>query len=162
MAMDHQAEEEYKNALLSTQRLIEEQPEYLEFLASPSIPKAERIQAIEEAFSKNFPEPVVSFLQILSENGLIRHFPEIVAAYMKKYKAANRIRTVQIISAAALDQSEKDTLVQKLEKKTGCTVQPEFFQDESILGGLVIKIGDQVLDGSLKNRLAQMKEVMLK
>ena len=162
MGMEQQAEEENKNALLSTQRLIEEQPEYLEFLASPSIPKAERIQAIEEAFSKNFPEPVVSFLQILSENGLIRHFPEIVAAYMKKYKAANRIRTVQIISAAALDQSEKDTLVQKLEKKTGCTVQPEFFQDESILGGLVIKIGDQVLDGSLKNRLAQMKEVMLK
>lgn len=162
LAQGNHAEKEYSDALLSLQALMEQSPGYLDFLASSCIPKQERIGAVEEAFAADYPVHIVSFMQLLTENGQIHLFPEIVRKYTDIYHAANRIVAARIISATELSQDEKDALCRKLEALSGCTVLPVFTLDETILGGVVVQIGDKTLDGSLKNRLAQIKEVMRK
>ena len=162
LAKENHAEKEYSDALLSLQALMEQNPGYLDFLASSCIPKQERIGAVEEAFAADYPVHIVSFMQLLTENGQIHLFPEIVQKYTDIYHAANRMVTARIISAAELRQDEKNALCRKLEVISGCTVLPVFTLDETILGGVVVQIGDKMLDGSLKNRLSQIKEVMRK
>lgn len=162
LAKENNAEKEYSDALLSLQELMKHNPGYLDFLASSCIPKQERINAIEYAFTADYPVHIVSFMQLLTENRQIHLFPEIVQKYTDIYHAANRIVTAHIISATELSQDEKNVLCSKLEKLTGYTILPVFTLDETILGGLVIQIGDKTLDGSLKKHLSQIREVMLK
>ena len=63
-------------------------------------------------------------------------------------------------SAVALTEGEKTTLIEKLSRKFGRTIHLECAVDPSLLGGLVVNVDGKVIDGSLKHRLQEIKEVM--
>ena len=160
LAMENQAEQEYAEALEVILAAFEETPEYIEFLASPGIPKTERIDAIEQAFGANLPEYVVSFVKLLCEKGHIRSFKACVHEYNKLLDVSKNVSVAKIVSAVELTDSEKERLKQKLEKMSGHFVELECTVDASLMGGLVIEMDGKVIDGSLQRRLQEVKEVM--
>ena len=161
LAREHDAEAEYRNALHALREMMDENPEYIAFLSSPCIPRKERVKALEEALASSCPEQVLTFLQLLTEHGLARDFSAAVSEYDRLYNAANSIVCAEIASAVELTPAEKDAVRQKLEAMSGCSVQLRFIREEALLGGMAIRIGDWVLDGSLKGRLCRMKGAML-
>lgn len=150
---------EILNALQNVRAVILQEPAYLDFLASPDIPKQARLDAIAQAFSE-FPEYVVSFLQLLTEHGQIRDLINCIDSYIQLYNESNRIAQAEVISAVALTEAQTNALRIKLEKISGCRVQLVCRCDETLLGGLVVRIDGKVLDGSLRRKLSDMKEVM--
>ena len=160
LAKECAAEEEYKNALDTISSVFRENPQYIDFLASPSIPKNERIEAIEQAFAGQVPEHIVSFLKLLCEKGYIRSFQGCVTEYNALYDASQKIAVAKVISAVPLTDKEKDSLKQKLEKISGCSVHMECSADESLMGGLVVEIDGKVIDGTLRRRLHEVKDVI--
>lgn len=153
-------EDAYSDALDTVSALFSENPAYVEFLASPGIPKAERTDALDKAFSGHIPEEVVSFLQILCERGHIRHFSACAEEYRAMYQAAKAMVPARVISAVPLTEGEKVRLTEKLENLSGKTVLAEWAVDPSLLGGVVVEMDGKVLDGSLRHRLHDMKDVM--
>lgn len=134
-----------------------EQPEYLLLLGAPSLPKAERQNAIEAAFG-SLEEYAVSFLMRLIDGGRLDAFADCVNDYRELLRAATRQAVAKVTAAAPLTEEEADRLTEKLERMTGRKITLQVQVDRSLLAGLVVEVDGRVLDGSLKNRLKEMKE----
>lgn len=140
--------------------LMRENPEALDFLAAPNIPKRERVGVLGSVLAGQVPEYVLSLVQLLCEQGNIRAIEGCWLEYDALWNAAQGLTTAQVVSAVALTEDEKRRLEQKLSAKTGKKVRLECLVDEALLGGLVVTLDGKVMDGSLKHRLNEVREVM--
>ena len=160
LARETESEDAVGEGLKLVAGLMRENPEVLDFLAAPNIPKKERTGVLETALSGQIPEYVLSFAQILCEQGSIRSLEKCAVEYEELWNAARGLSTARVVSAVALTDEEKRQLQQKLSAKTGRQVRLECSVDESLLGGLVVTLDGKVMDGSLKHRLNEVREVM--
>lgn len=160
LSQESKISEEIYSSLKTVSSIFKELPEYLDFLSSPNIPMRERIGAIDEAFSNGVHEYAVSFLKLLCEKGRIREFHECLASYSELYQASHGISTAKVISALPLNKKEKEDLKNKLESFCGHAVIMDCTANKAILGGLIVHIDGKVLDGSVRRRLHDIKEVM--
>lgn len=160
LACEKEKQEEYGTALKMLKDAFLENPDYLVFLGSRSIPLSERLDAIEKAFHEHLPEDVVSFLKLLCEKGRVNYFSDAVEEYKNLLDASKRVSNAKVTSAVSLTDEEKEKLGQKLKTISNTTVQMEYVIDPSLLGGIIVEMDGKVLDGSLKNRLRDIKEVM--
>ena len=132
----------------------------LDLLASPSIPKDERCAVLEKAFGDVQPAHVMSFVGILGQHGHIRELNDCLTAYTQLHDEHSRLSTAYVTSAVELTKGEKAELTEKLSRKFNRTIHLECAVDPSLLGGLVVRVDSKVIDGSLKHRLQEIKEVM--
>lgn len=162
LAAEERNVEEYFSSLFTVRELVEENPEYLDFLSSPAVPLKERLSAIDEAYENIFPEYVVSFLKLLCENGRIKTVTAAIDEFEKLMMAfANRTIAV-VTSAAPLDDEQKQKLCAKFEKVTGKSIQAVYAVDESLIGGLKVEVEGKTYDGSIKHRLSDVKDVIIR
>ncbi len=153
-------EEELSLGLDTVTAAFDENPEYSDFLACPSVPYTERAKAIEAAFGEVAPEEVVSLVCLLCERGRIRELFDCVKEYKRLLDFHRNTKTAVVRSSVALNEEEKARLQKKLEKKYSSTVTLECILDPSLLGGLVIEIDGKIIDGSVRTRLEQVKGVI--
>ncbi|MBQ8684123.1 MAG: ATP synthase F1 subunit delta [Clostridia bacterium] len=140
--------------------LLADNPDYRELLANPAIPAAERYALLEQALAGAVPESVLSFLGLLCAHGRIRMLDDCLEDYRALYRASISLSTAYVTSAVALTDGQRDRLQNKLEALTGHTVVLECAVDETLLGGMTVHIDGKVLDGSLRHRLQEVKEVI--
>lgn len=160
LARETNSEDEISESLSVISALMQKTPEYIDFLSSPNIPMSERIDAVDTAFSGGVNEYVVSFVKLICQKGHIRDLHECIAAYRELYQAAGGVSTARVVSAAPLDKREKSELKKKLEKFCGHSVILDCSVNKAIIGGLIVHVDGKVLDGSLRRRLHDIKEVM--
>ena len=160
LACENNAKDEYCEALNLVATVVKENPEYLELLAIPGITMAERLGALDEAFAASVPEHVLSFLKLLCEKGHIRSFCDCVEQYKKLLEASKRVLRARVVSAVELTEEEEKRLQAKLEKISGNTVILDKEVDAALLGGMIVEMDGKVMDGSLRSRLHEVKEVM--
>ena len=86
---------------------------------------------------------------------------EAVENFIDLARAAQNIEVAKIRVIKPLTAEEETALVKKLETMTGKKIEPMYYTDPSILGGVVIQIGDQVIDGSLKRQIRNMEHALL-
>lgn len=140
--------------------VLNSDPQILDFLAAPNIPKAERVGVIESALKAHVPEYVMSFAQLLCEHGHIREIAGCASDYEELLNAARGLSTARVVSAVELTEDEKRQLRERLSAKTGREIRLECSVDETLLGGLVVTLDGKVIDGSLKHRLNEVREVI--
>lgn len=162
LASECDQKKEYYAALLTAKNAICGEAEYLELLASPGIPKEERLSVLEAAFSAVLPEHVLSFLQLLCEKGHIRSLADCTEEYKRLLDASERVPVAHVVSAVALTDAEKEAIGVKLEKMSGHKVTLTCSIDEKLLGGVRIEMDGKVLDHSLRTRLQEVKDVISK
>lgn len=160
LALENGEQKKYAESLEIVKRAFDEDPLYSEMLSSPSIPLAERLGAIEKAFGELVPEYVLSYLKLLCEKGRIPSFAESVIAYKELLAVSERVVDVKVSSAVELTEEEKQKLITKLEETHKVKVCAEYHIDETLLGGLKIEFDGVVMDGSLRHRLYDIKEVI--
>ena len=160
LACEENAKHEYASALRTVKELLDESPEYNELISSPAIPLSDRLAIIEQAFSKTVPEHVLSYLQLICEKGRFSCFNESVEQYNALLDASEQISAAKITSAIELTNEEKEKLVSKLESRYHCRISAEYYIDDAMLGGLIVELDGKILDGSLRQRLREVKEVM--
>lgn len=160
LACEEQKQRDYAVALETIKTAFLEQPQYLELLSSPSISLKERLEVIDKAFADSVPEHVLSFLKLLCEKGRITCFMESVEEYNALLDASERVSNAKITSAVALTEDEKQKLIKKLEQLNKGSVHAQYFVDADLLGGLIVEMDGKIMDGSLRHRLYDVKEVM--
>lgn len=160
LALETDNTEQFKSALDTASAVFKADPEYIEFLACYGIPVAERTAALAEAFGDTLPEYVLSFLQLLCEHGAIKELDECVKMYSSLYAEHNRQTTATVKSVTELTEAQKVSLIKKLEKMCQKSVTLDCRIDSSLLGGLVIELDGKIIDGSLKQKLLKVKEVI--
>ena len=132
----------------------------LDLLASPAIPKDERLAVLEQAFEGKLPGHVLNLMCVMCGNGCIRELDDCLAAYTELHDAAMKLSTAQVTSAVALTAEQKAALTAQLTKKLGRNIRLECDVDPSIMGGMIVRVDGKVIDGSIRHKLQQIKEVM--
>lgn len=160
LSCEEGANEKYLDALHLANDVFSKNGEYTDLLLSPSIPLDERRALIEEAFSGYLPECVLSFVKLLCERGHIGHFGECVAEFERMYKELGRECEVKVVSAVELTDDEKNGLTRKLEKLIGKRIDAEYVLDSALIGGMIVYANGKVIDGSIKGRLNDVKDVI--
>ena len=160
LAKENGSEAAFADGLQAVNEQFEQNPSYIGVLASPVIPKAERKAALEAAFADCVPQEVLAFLQLLCQNGHIRTFADCYEAYMDAFRELQKVSVAHVTSATPLTQQEQDALVRVLTEQSGHTVRTEYAVDPALLGGIAVDMDGFVMDGSLKNRLRELKEVI--
>ena len=151
---------EYGRALCVVRDAYLEDSAYVELLASPGIPQRERLGVIDTTFGEIVPEHVLSYMKLMCEKGRMSCFMESVEEYLSLLDASERVIHAKVTTAVLLTDAEKNKLVQNLAATYRGSVQAEYRIDESILGGVIVEADGKIMDGSLRHRLDEVKDVM--
>jgi F-type H+-transporting ATPase subunit delta len=141
--------------------LASESPDFARFLRSPVINAEEKLVAIHAVLERAKPHTTVGdFIKVVAKNGRLFALPAIVAAF-KNMAAGHRGEiSADVTSAAPLSEAQVKSLAETLKSRIGKTVALNQYVDPSLIGGLVVKVGSQMIDSSLKTKLQAMKIAM--
>lgn len=127
---------------------------------APTITEDEKIEVIKLLVSK-FPGGFETFCRLLIQQGSVSIVPDISNQYQILVDSIKGISRVAVTSAVKLNNNEKNKLSKQLSDQLGKKIELSESVDESLIGGVVIRIGDKVLDGSIKGRLDSMRTSLL-
>ena len=136
---------------------LNENQEMQLFLFSPSFSSAEKIEALERAVTDAEPE-FLNFLELLLEKGRIPVIFRIQRQYNAMWDKENKRLGVTVTSAVELDPDVTKRISDEIEEQTGNTVELTSRVDPDILGGLVVQVGNMILDTSIQNRLEKLRK----
>ena len=135
-------------------------PDYRALLASPAIPKEERLAALDAAFRGKIPDILLAILRMMISrghvstlNGMARDYEELARGYRGESMAI-------VTSAVPLKESEAVALRARLEKIVAKQITLRCVTDPGLIGGIRVEVDGRVIDGSIRNKLDEIKEVM--
>lgn len=135
-------------------------PDFRARLEDPSVPPARRVEEVQTRLRDLSPE-ARNLLALLAARRRLHLLPLILHEYRRMVDAHRGIVQVEVYSALPLERGLQERIARALEGWTGRRVRPVFGVDPAILGGLVLRIGDTVIDASLRGRLAQMRRALV-
>jgi ATP synthase F1 delta subunit len=136
---------------------LEQNREMQLFLFSPYFSSAEKREGLEKAIS-GASEEFVNFLDLLIEKHRTPVLFRVRRAFEELWKRENRRIDVTVTSAVELDPDVVEQVGAEIEKQTGHKVDLKSTVDDSILGGIVLQVGNMVLDASIRNRLEKLRK----
>ncbi len=133
-------------------------PDLLDTFHNPAIPMEAKAKILSELLAR-YPvsRTTENFLKVLVDHHRLRYFHEIFDLYTKTLDARRGIVTAQVASAAPLSETEQRELRESLAQATGRSVILDVQTDKELLGGLVVRIGSTVYDGSVLRQLEEMR-----
>ncbi|WP_338033482.1 F0F1 ATP synthase subunit delta [Devosia salina] len=150
-----------ETGLSDISRLIGESDDFSRYLRSPVISGDVKASTLEAILKKAKVNPLVgNFLRLVARNGRLFALDTIIAVFRELAAAARGEATADVTSAAPLSDAQAKALAETLKAKLGKTVTLNQFVDPSLIGGLQVKVGSQMIDSSLKTKLAAMKIAM--
>jgi F-type H+-transporting ATPase subunit delta len=129
------------------------------FLASPAVSKAEKRGVAEKISSRLGASKIVrNFLFVVIDHQRTQLLPEIFESFQNVIRERQGVAEAEIFSPASLNDAQKKDMTQALEKLTGKKVETKFSLDANLLGGVLVRVGDTIYDGSLRNQLNALRE----
>jgi F-type H+-transporting ATPase subunit delta len=138
-----------------------EDPAVARGLSDPTVPTELREQAVTTGFGKKVSGPVLNLLRLLIQRGRIEDLPRIAAEFRRLDNLRLGITPARATSAAPLEPAEVKALIARLEQMTGGRIELEQEVDPSLLGGLVVRVGDRLIDGSVRGRLERLRNQLV-
>lgn len=131
------------------------------FFFSPYFSTAEKKDGLEKAVTDADPT-VVNILELLLENHRMPAIHRLRKEYDRLWDEENKLLPVDITSAVALDEDVVRRLGEQIGEQTGRKVQLNAHVDPDVLGGIILRVGNQILDASIRNRLDQLRRSVAK
>lgn len=147
--------QEVYEALNSLMEMYLKDKEFKNLIDHPLISLEEKKSFLDKIFVDESQE-VKNILFYLLDKGRVSDIREIVAEYLKIYYAKNQILDVEATFAMELTEAQKAKLVANLEKSTKKKINIKVNVDKSIIGGGILKIGDKIIDGTIKTQLSTL------
>lgn len=157
LAVERQAQAEVSQALERLQAALDASPELEELWHDPRLSAADKGDILNEAPILES-RVTLAFLRLLIVKGRIDYLRAIIQRYQTLALGDTEAIAVTVTSAVELTAEEENNLVNKLTAQTGRPVSLTREVDAKIIGGLVVRIGDRVYDGSIAGRLARLKD----
>lgn len=161
IAVEQGKEEQIFEQLKNVVKSIDDNQDLKQFIYNPGINTAAKVETVQKIFTGEVEETVLNFLMLLADRRREVLLPAIVEEYRKCAYKAHGIVEANVTSAGELSQAEQQALADKLSRICNKTVKLKIITDPSIIGGVVVQIGDKVIDGSVTRQLKTLKSVLL-
>ena len=142
--------------------MIREEAEVAEFLRSPIVDSDKRAEALRRIFEGRVSDLVLRFMLVLNGKGRLGEFGAMTSAYDQLVnERMGRVEVDVMTIDGSLGADQLALLAEKVKAKLG--QEPVFHQyaDDSLIGGIVLRVGDQLIDGSVRGQLRRMREELL-
>jgi F-type H+-transporting ATPase subunit delta len=150
--------EKVENELFQFSQLFQGNEQLREKLTDQSLPVEKRQAIVEDLLGQKASPLTVNLISFLVGTGRARELPEIVARLVERAAAQRQREVAEVRSAIMLDEEQQRRLTEALEKATGKKIELKVIQDPSVLGGVLARVGDTVIDGTVRRRLDQLRE----
>jgi F-type H+-transporting ATPase subunit delta len=139
-------------------KLLEKNYELKQALSDKSLDRAQRSKILEELLEDKVSPHTLSLLTFIVGQGRARQLPQILEEVSELAAEARNSAIAEVRSAVPLDNDQRTKLADALSKATGKKIEVKVLVDPSVVGGIVAKIGDTIIDGTVRHRLDQLKE----
>ena len=129
--------------------VIEANEQYIKLLTHPKLPVEQKVSLVEQVFAGKASDTLTGFMVTIVEKGRFSEIEKILTYFIDKVREYKKIGVAYVISAVELSKDEKQEIVQKL-------LNMNYSVDASLIGGVVIRIGDRVVDSSIRSKLNRM------
>lgn len=158
VAKELQKEDDFLKELQYIDTVLRENSDFMKVLKAPMISKDEKKSLVEKIFADQISTSTFNFLRILVDKSRVAAFPQICEEFRRLLNIDRNIKEVTAITASPLSPELKAELIEKLKVITGSEIVLNNVIDPSIIGGVLIKIGNEQMDGSVKHRLEGLKQ----
>jgi F-type H+-transporting ATPase subunit delta len=141
--------------------LMKEQPKLREYWESPQVPSGRKRAVIKEILGDTLSPLTLSFLTLLVDKRREEILDAVDFELRQQADSARHIVRAEATFALTPSDAETDALIKSLEKRTGENVQLAVSVDPTILGGVIVRLQDNIVDGSVRGSLDRMRERLL-
>jgi len=138
--------------------IAREDPQFAEFLTSQILPADKREASLRAIFKDRVSDLTRNFLLVLNQKGRLDHLGAIAAAYDERLQERFGRIEVDVYAASPIDDAQAGAIEGRLREVLGKEPVLHRYVDESMLGGLRLRIGDQLVDASVSTQLRRMRE----
>ena len=158
VAQAEDALEDVQDELFRFARALDQENQLRETLTDPALPIERKKAVLQDILGTRASPHTVSIVGFLVEQGKTRELPAIVDELVALASEHRDAAVAEVRTAVPLDDRQRDELAKALEQATGKKVELKVVVDPSILGGVIARVGDQVIDGSIKRRLEMARD----
>ena len=142
---------------------VAENPDFLSVLCHPEMTQEKRNAVLEEIFKAELSQDMMGFLNVLVRKNRIGELLPVLDYFDEQAKEYSKIGVVSVATPMALSDRQREQLENRLLEVSGYeSLEMQDQLDESLLGGMVIRIGDRVLDNSIRSKLEAMSRQLYK
>lgn len=149
-----------KGELLTVARAFETSNELRDALSDPRLPSERKQAIVDDLLGSRSSQLTVGIVGFIVGTGNAASFPAIVDALADSTAAASNREVAEIRTAIELDEETVARITAALEKATGKKLESKVVVDPSVIGGIVARVGDTVIDGSIQRRLSSLRQAI--
>jgi F-type H+-transporting ATPase subunit delta len=150
------------NELKEILELVKSQPKLVKIVEHPEISVSEKKKIFDSIFKDKIDEDIFRFLEFLIEKDRISQLEGNIREFDNIYLEKHNTLIAEVKTVVPMTEDEKDALIEKLETKYKKKVLIKSELDPSIIGGVYVNINNNIIDGTIKSKLLEMKKIMLK
>lgn len=140
-------------------RLAETDARFAQFIESPLVDPEDRERALEKMFRGRATDVLIDAIQIMNRKGRLAILPTMAELYYEEHEALRGRLDVHVTSAVELSEALRERLRETIERSSGKGVVLHERLDESMIGGIVVRIGDKKIDASVRYQIAHLREL---
>ena len=157
LAVEEKKEKEFLDEVTSLIGILKDNPDFSAMMNHPKLLKEEKTEALEKVMRGRFCDELTGFMLLVLAKDRYSEIDGILDFFVSRMKEHLKIGTAYVKSAVALKDSQKKEIEQKMLATTGYeTMEINYETDESLIGGLIIRIGDRVVDSSISSKLEKL------
>lgn len=161
IAQEKQIVDKLEEELKAVVSVIEENSDLKKVLNHQLISPEEKKAILDQIFSGEVSELTLNLLDVVTEKYRAPYIPAIYEEFVAYANETRNMADAHVKSAFELTEADLETVKSKLAKITGKTIRLKSETDPTLIGGVMVRIGDKVIDGSVAARLARLKENLL-
>jgi F-type H+-transporting ATPase subunit delta len=150
--------DEVSDELFRFARTVEQQPDLRKALTDPQLPSERKRAVLTDLLGERANRHTVNLLEFIVEQGRARELEAIVDELVQLAAERREHAVAEVRTAVPLDDAMEERLAEALSAATGKNVELKVIVDPSVIGGVVARVGDQVIDGSVRRRLELARE----
>lgn len=156
-AQAHNLTEDFGKDCRDIENLLEESSEFRDFILNPVIKSDDKKSVIKNVLGKNANAYLMNFLMLLVDKRRIVFLPAIIAQYLNLLRKLNQTVLAEVTSTKELSSDQTEAIVNKVKAMTKAkSVEVKATIDPDIIGGVIIKVGSQVVDASIRGQLRRL------
>lgn len=157
VAKAHNLTEDFGQECRDLENLLEESSEFRDFILNPVIKADDKKSVIKKVLDKNANAYLMNFLMLLVDKRRIVFLPAIIAQYLTLLRKLNQTVLAEVTSTKELSSDQTEAIVNKVKAMTKAkSVEVKATIDPDIIGGVIIKVGSQVVDASIRGQLRRL------
>ena len=163
LAVEEEKVDVLSEELLEVKKVLDENQEFGRLMNHPKIIKEEKIQLAQQVFADRISKEIMGFLTIIISKDRYRNIDEILDYFLAEVKKYKGIGVATVTTAVPLKEEQRKSVEKKLLETTEYkSMEMHYETDASLIGGMIIRIGDRVVDSRIRTKLTELERTLLK